>query len=167
MMLLPSPLTAQLTNDELCALLIVVHGDLANYARESATFALLRAIIVRRLVAPEVYDIIDDVSKMFVRSHKASSRRQCSNVLLQFLLRYPLGAERLQQHLDHFVKNLGYAYPDGRLAVLDMLHAIVMKFPRDELNKQVCVCALLCGMVPLPLPCLPDVPVPATLVTCV
>jgi U3 small nucleolar RNA-associated protein 20 len=113
---------------------------LANPSREAATFALLRAIIVRRLVAPEVYDIIEEVSKMFVRSHKATSRRRCSNVLLQFLLRYPLGADRLQQHLEHFVKNLGYAYADGRLAVLDMLHAIVMKFPRDELNKQVRRC---------------------------
>ncbi len=45
---------------------------------------------------------------------------------------------RLYRYLEHFVKNLGYMYPDGRLAVLDMIHAIVTKFPEAELNKQVC-----------------------------
>jgi hypothetical protein len=142
-----------MSQDELCALLIVVQGDLENPAREGATFALLRAVIVRRLIAPEVYDIAEQVSKMLVRSGKATTRQRCSSVLLQFLLRYPLGPERLQQHLEHFVKNLQYAYADGRLAVLDMLHAVVLKFPKEELLKQVreprswlaaCLCMRVC-----------------------
>jgi U3 small nucleolar RNA-associated protein 20 len=38
--------------------------------------------------------------------------------------------KRLQGHLDFFVRNLAYSLPEGRLAVLDMLHAIVTKFPQ-------------------------------------
>ncbi len=48
----------QVTQDELCALLILLQGDLANSAREGSTFALLRAVIHRKLIAPEVYDIM-------------------------------------------------------------------------------------------------------------
>lgn len=125
-----------MTEEQLCALLVLVQGDLANRQREASTFALLRAVVSRRIVAPEVYDIMDAVGVMLVRSHSAVTRRRCSNVLLQFLLRYPLTPSRLHGQLEHFVKNLGYQYPDGRLAVLDMLHAVVLKFPREELNKQ-------------------------------
>lgn len=38
-------------------------------------------------------------------------------VLLDFLLHYPMTDERLQQHLRHLLVNMAYEYEDGRLAV--------------------------------------------------
>ena len=57
-------------------------------------------------------------------------------VLCVFVLRYPLGSKRLQQHLTHFIKNLGYSREDGRMTVLDMLHSIVLKLPLPILEQQ-------------------------------
>ena len=53
----------------------------------------------------------------------ASVRQQCSGILLQFLLDYPLGSKRLAHHLNFLVANLGYEHETGREAVLSMTQA--------------------------------------------
>lgn len=79
-------------------------------------------------------------------------------VLNDFLLHYPMTEDRLQQHLRHLLVNMAYEYEEGRLAVracarardavlppwlsrcweqvLDMLHAVLLKFPVPVLDEQ-------------------------------
>ena len=52
---------------------------------------MLQAILSRRLVVPEVYDLMGRVQELMVRSQSAPVRAVCSSALLQFLLDYPLG----------------------------------------------------------------------------
>jgi len=42
-------------------------------------------------VLPEVYDLMNRVQELMVRSQAAPVRSACSSALLQFLLDYPLG----------------------------------------------------------------------------
>ena len=51
----------------------------------------LQAILARKLVLPEVYDLMNRVQELMVRSQAAPVRSACSSALLQFMLDYPLG----------------------------------------------------------------------------
>ena len=79
-------------------------------AENNTGLVLLKAIVSRKLLIPELYDIINKISNLMVRSHTATVRQYCSQIILQFLLDYPLGGRRLQQHLDFFVSNLRLVY---------------------------------------------------------
>ncbi|XP_042033869.1 small subunit processome component 20 homolog [Salvia splendens] len=98
--------------------------------------SLLKAIIHRKLVVPEIYDLVQIVAEMMVQSQDEPIRKKCSKILLQFLLGYQLSQKRLLQHLDFLLANLSYEHPSGREAVLEMLHAIIVKFPRNVLDAQ-------------------------------
>lgn len=125
----------RVSDDQLRALLMIVRKDLHISARQNAVFALLKSIVGRRLVTSEVYDVMDDVAKLLVTSLRPTARASCASVFLQFLLRYPMAEKRLSSHLEFFVRNLGYAIEDGRIAVLDMLLAIISKFPTPVLDE--------------------------------
>ncbi|KDO50652.1 hypothetical protein CISIN_1g042789mg [Citrus sinensis] len=98
--------------------------------------SLLKAIVNRKLVVPEIYDVVIQVAELMVTSQEESIRKKCSHILLQFLLDYQLSDKRLQQHLDFLLANLSYKHPSGREAVLEMLHVIIKKFPQTKLDEQ-------------------------------
>lgn len=98
--------------------------------------SLLKAIVNRKLVVPEVYDVVKRVAELMVTSQVESVRKKCSQILLQFLLDYHLSEKRLQEHLDFLLANLRYEHSTGREAVLEMLHAIILKFPASVIDEQ-------------------------------
>ena len=75
----------------------------------------------RRLVVPEVYDLMGRVEDVLVSAQSVPVRQACASALMQFLLDYPVGPKRLAQHLHHLLANLAYEHEEGRLAALDML----------------------------------------------
>jgi U3 small nucleolar RNA-associated protein 20 len=100
------------------------------------TLSLLKAIMNRKLVVPEIYDIAIQVSKLMVNSQLESIRKKCKHILLQFMVHYTLSEKRLEQHVNFLLENLRYEFPTGREAVLDMLHALILKFSEPNLGKQ-------------------------------
>ena len=125
----------RISDDQLRALLMLLRKDLEKQTRQNATFSLLKAIVDRRLITAEVYDIIDDVARLLVTSLRPNARGLCASVFLRFLITYPMSDKRLQSHMDFFISNLGYEQEDGRRAVLDMLLAIVTRFPQPVLDE--------------------------------
>eukprot|EP00271_Cylindrocystis_brebissonii_P004463 TRINITY_DN1612_c2_g3_i1.p1 TRINITY_DN1612_c2_g3~~TRINITY_DN1612_c2_g3_i1.p1 ORF type:complete len:2175 (-),score=483.44 TRINITY_DN1612_c2_g3_i1:572-6958(-) len=110
--------------------------DLEESSTRNTAFGLLRAIVGRRLLAPELYDLMTRVGEVLVHSQAPGVRQLCSQTLLVFLLDYPLGPRRLQQHIDFMITNLGYEHASGRMAVLEMLQAMMAKFPQSLLDEQ-------------------------------
>uniref|UniRef100_A0A0E0FNN1 Uncharacterized protein n=1 Tax=Oryza nivara TaxID=4536 RepID=A0A0E0FNN1_ORYNI len=98
--------------------------------------SLLKAIVKRKLVSPEIYDIVVRIGELMVTTQTESIRQQCIQILLQFFLNYPLSEKRLQQHIDFFLTNLSYEHPSGREAVLEMLHDILTRFPQRIVDDQ-------------------------------
>lgn len=98
--------------------------------------SLLKAIISRKLVVHEIYDLVTRVAELMVTSQVEPIRKKSSQILLQFLLDYRLSQKRLQQHLDFLLANLRYEHSTGREAVLEMIHAIIIKFPKSVLDEQ-------------------------------
>jgi len=107
---------------------------LEESAERQNAFSLLRAILTRKIVLPEVYDLMTRVQELVVRSQAAQVRQLASTSFLQFLLDYPLGADRLKKHLQFLLTNLSYEHESGRLAALDMLGAVIEKFPGELLT---------------------------------
>lgn len=97
---------------------------------------LLKAVIGRKLLVPELYDLVKKVEQVMIRSQVEAERKLASQVLLQFLLDYPLGPRRLQQHLDFFITNIGYEETSGREAALEMVHTVISKFPGHVVEHQ-------------------------------
>ncbi|XP_039847986.1 small subunit processome component 20 homolog isoform X2 [Panicum virgatum] len=98
--------------------------------------SLLKAIVRRKLVSHEIYDIVVKIGELMVTTPTESIRQQCIQILLQFFLNYPLSEKRLQQHIDFFLANLSYEHPSGREAVLEMLHDILTRFPQRIVDDQ-------------------------------
>lgn len=72
--------------------------------------SLLKAIVKRNLVVPEIYDVAVQVSELLVKSQVDSIRKKCKQILLQFLVHYTLSEKRLQQHVNFLLLNLKYVY---------------------------------------------------------
>ncbi|KAJ0262956.1 ARM repeat superfamily protein [Hirschfeldia incana] len=98
--------------------------------------SLLKAIVKRNLVVPEIYDVAVQVSELLVKSQVESIRKKCKQILLQFLVHYTLSEKRLQQHVNFLLQNLKYEHPTGREAVLDMLHTLILKFSGPKVGKK-------------------------------
>ncbi|KAL6970972.1 hypothetical protein U1Q18_030651 [Sarracenia purpurea var. burkii] len=71
---------------------------------------LLKAIVTRKLVVHEIYDLVSRVAELMVTSQVEPIRKKCSQILLQFLLDYRLSKKRLQQHLYFLLSNLRQGY---------------------------------------------------------
>jgi len=118
----------QVKEKDLLFLLEFISPDLEEPTRQGTVFTVLRAIIARRFVVPEMYDLMDNVSEVMITSQSLQVQEHCRGVLLQFLLEYPQGKNRLKNQMTSLAKNLSYVYESGRTSVLEFLNALVNKF---------------------------------------
>ncbi|PIL29525.1 hypothetical protein GSI_08333 [Ganoderma sinense ZZ0214-1] len=119
---------AQVKEKDLVYLLELVTPDLEEPSRQAAVFTVLRAIIARRFVVPEIYDIMEKVAEIMVTNQSSSVQELARGALLQFLLDYPQGKGRLKNQMTFLVKNLSYVYESGRQSVMELLSAMISKF---------------------------------------
>lgn len=125
-----------LSNDQLLMIIqFPIFIDLQTNPSPIA-LSLLKSIVGQKLVVHEIYDIAVRVAELMVTSQSEPIRKKCSRILLQFLLDYHLSDKRLQQHLDFLLTNLSYEHSSGREAVLEMLHAVLVKFPKSVVDSQ-------------------------------
>ncbi|KAA1470494.1 hypothetical protein DENSPDRAFT_774855 [Dentipellis sp. KUC8613] len=119
---------AEIKEKDLIYLIELISPDLEEPSRQAAVFAMLRAIVARKFVVPEIYDLMDRVSEIMVTNQASQVQELCRSVLLQFLLDYPQGKGRLRNQMAFLAKNLSYVHESGRRSVLELLSAIVAKF---------------------------------------
>lgn len=120
--------SSQIKEQDLIFLIELVTPDLEEPTRQAAIFGLLRAIVSRKIVVVEIYDLMDKVVEMLVTNQAPQVQGMCRNVLLQFLLDYPQGQGRLRKQMSFLAKNLSYPFEMGRLSVMELLAAMLIKF---------------------------------------
>ncbi|KAF9524996.1 armadillo-type protein [Crepidotus variabilis] len=118
----------QVKEKDLVYLLELLTPDLEEPNRQNSVFTLLRAIVARKFVVPEIYDLMEKVSEVSVTSQSPQVQELCRGVLLQFLLDYPQGKGRLRNQMTFFAKNLSYVHQSGRTSIMELLGAIITKF---------------------------------------
>lgn len=57
--------------------------------------------------------------------------------MVNFLLNYPIGDERLEDHLKQIVMNVKYEFEEGRLSGINLITMVVDKVPEPVLEKHV------------------------------
>lgn len=120
--------SAQIKENDLVFLLEVLSPDLEEPARQASVFTMLKAIVARKFVVPEIYDLMERVAEIMVTNQSPPVQEQCRAILLQFLLDYPQGKGRLRNQMTFLAKNLSYVHESGRKSVMELLSAILVKF---------------------------------------
>ncbi|MCJ1413799.1 U3 snoRNP protein [Xylographa parallela] len=106
--------------------------DLEEPDRQGVTFNFLKAVLARKVVVTEVYEVLDNVAAMMVTNQTQSARDMARGVYFQFIINYPQGKERLSKQLSFLVKNLDYRHLEGRQSVMEAIHLFLSKLG-DEL----------------------------------
>ncbi|KZT58714.1 hypothetical protein CALCODRAFT_451310 [Calocera cornea HHB12733] len=128
---------AKIVDADLKYLLELIGPELEEPERQSTAFTLLRSVIARQFVAPEIYDLMDRVFDVLVTNQSAQVREACRGIALQFLLDYPQGKGRLRKHMAFMAANLSYEFESGRLSLMELLSAVLEKFQADLLHEYV------------------------------
>jgi len=114
----------------LAVLLKKMKPDLQVISQQGVAFNLLRSIIARKIVIPEVYEVIDGddgVAAISVRDHDRTTRDLARGVYFQFLMDCPQGKGRYAKQLTFLVRNLEYEHAEGRQSVMETLHLLLTK----------------------------------------
>ncbi|CAO3621219.1 unnamed protein product [Mucor hiemalis] len=119
---------ASLTEAQLTYILNFVRPDMEEIERQGTIFALVRAIISRKFMAPEMYELMDSVSNIMITNQSREIREQARSVYFMFLMDYPQGKGRLKTQMSFIIKNLEYVFETGRESIMELLHHIISKF---------------------------------------
>lgn len=130
----------QLTEQQLKALLAYIRNNLEGNstlgsAATSTAYILIRSILRRQVMLPEVYDLMRVVQRTMMRSFHPSVRQQCRTALLTFLLSYPLARVKLDEHFSFLIANLTYEADGGRESVALFLGSLLEKIPVEVAHE--------------------------------
>ena len=69
-------------------------------------------------MSPHIYDLMKSMTQIIVQSYQSKTRNRCSDLLVLFLLDYPLTPKRLEEHLHLILNNLDFDLLHGRQSIL-------------------------------------------------
>lgn len=99
--------------DDAKTLVLMISSDLDNDFQFLEKLDLLLTIIQQKIVIPEIYDIILKVEKLMLSSSLRKIGWKCTNILISFLMTYPLKEELLTKHLSFVLSNINHIYDIG------------------------------------------------------
>ncbi|KAF4554634.1 U3 small nucleolar RNA-associated protein 20-like protein [Elsinoe fawcettii] len=118
---------ARIREQDLAYVLKRVKPDLEEPDRQGVIFNFLKAVLGRKIVIAEVYEVMDAVGQMMVTNQTKAARELSRGLWVAFVGDYPQTKGRWDKQVNFLVKNLEYEYPEGRRSVLEGLHGLVRR----------------------------------------
>ncbi|CAI6335027.1 unnamed protein product [Periconia digitata] len=128
----------------LAELLKRIRPDLDEPDRQGVTFGFLKAVMNRKIVIAEVYEVMDTVAAMMITNHTRSARDVARSNYFNFLMEYPQAKNRFRKQVEFLLKNLRYDHVEGRQSVMEALNLLLNKVGDDALQEEL-------GMMFIPL----------------
>lgn len=128
----------------LAELLKRIRPDLDEPDRQGVTFGFLKAVMNRKIVITEVYEVMDKVAAMMITNHTRSARDLARSNYFHFLMEYPQAKNRFKKQVEFLLKNLRYDHVEGRQSVMEALNLLLNKVGDDVLQEEL-------GMMFIPL----------------
>jgi U3 small nucleolar RNA-associated protein 20 len=131
---------------DIAILLKTLKTDLDEPDRQGILFRFLRAVIGRKIIITEVYEVMDEVARMMITNPDASVRQSARSAYVQFVLDYPQGKDRWTKTTGFLIKNLDYEHVAGRHSVMEVLHTLLTKVG-DEILQPLLL-TFFVGLIP-------------------
>lgn len=114
-------------DSHLAYLLKKLTTDIEEPDRQGVTFNFIRAVMDRKLLVPEMYELVDNIARIMVTNQTRAARDLARGVYVHFLIEYPQAKSRWNKQLAFLAKNLDYEYREGRESVLEAIHMLLSK----------------------------------------
>ncbi|GAB1215182.1 hypothetical protein ATERTT37_004368 [Aspergillus terreus] len=119
--------STKLRDGHLAYLLQRLTADIEEPDRQGVTFNFIRAVMSRKFVIPEMYELVDHIASMMVTNQTRSARDLARGVYIHFLIEYPQAKNRWSKQLAFLAKNLDYKHQEGRQSVMEAIHLLLSK----------------------------------------
>ena len=116
---------------DIAYLLTRLVSDLEEPSRQGVAFNFVKAVLTRKIMITEVYQVMDTMATLLVTNASRNTRDQARGLYLQFIMNYPQGKGRYSKQLAFLLKNLDYRYEDGRKSILEALHILLSRLGDD------------------------------------
>ncbi|KAF2687676.1 HEAT repeat protein-like protein [Lentithecium fluviatile CBS 122367] len=110
--------------------------DIDEPDRQGVTFGFLKAVMNRKIIMPEVYEVMDKVAAMMVTNQTRSMRDVARSSYFHFLMEYPQAKNRFKKQLEFLLKNLRYDHVEGRQSVMEALNLVLTKVGDNILQDE-------------------------------
>lgn len=121
----------EIRESDLAYLLKRLIPDLDEPDRQGVIFGFLKALLVRKVVITEIYEVMDTVAAIMVTNHTKGARDLARSVYFQFIMDYPQGKGRFTKQLAFLSCNLEYKYQEGRQSIMEAIHLLLSKVGQD------------------------------------
>lgn len=128
--------STKLRDGHLAYLLQRLTADIEEPDRQGVTFNFIRAVMSRKFVVPEMYELVDNIATMMVTNQTRSARDLARGTYIHFLIEYPQAKSRWAKQLGFLAKNLDYKHQEGRQSVLEAIHLLLSK-TGDEMAQDI------------------------------
>lgn len=129
--------TIEIRETDLAYLLRRLVPDLEEPDKQGVAFNFLKAVMTRKIVITEVYEVLDAVAVIMVTNQTRGARDMARGAYFQFVMNYPQSKDRFSKQLGFLVRNLDYKHQEGRQSVMEAVHLLFNKIGEDLVQEVV------------------------------
>ncbi len=119
--------TIEIKERDLTYLIRRLIPDLEEPDRQGGFFNFIKAVLARKIIVTEVYELLDAVAAIMVTNQNRGARDMARGVYFQFIMEYPQGKDRFSKQLSFLARNLQYKHQEGRQSVMEVIHLLFLK----------------------------------------